>query len=976
MPKTYVSLDLETTGLDPSRDAIIEIGAVRFDQDRTLNRFATFVNPGRKIPPFITELTGITDADVADATGAREATERLAKFVGDDPVVGHNVRFDLGFLRRHRVVQSNPAIDTFEMAGILVPHARRYSLANLVKELGIDLPDQNHRAFDDAVMTQELFKVLMGRALQLTADQLKEIVRIGRRARWGGAEFFSDALYQRQRQGFQGGIGSQLVSKLGAESVRDLLVPDEVLRALEPRDTAKSIDVEALTAMMQHDGEIAQGIEGYEYRDQQVEMMQAVGHAFNLGADLLIEAGTGIGKSLAYLLPAVEWAVLNRQRVVISTNTINLQEQLASKDIPQLAEALYEFRWQVLKGRSHYLCRRQYETLRRRGATVPDEARVFAKVLLWLPNTLDGDGDDLFLPTAGERRVWRDLSAATETCDPDRCPYYQSNACFFYNARARAEAAHLVIVNHALLLADVATGNRVLPDYELLIVDEAHHLERATTDSMRYTVSWQDLARTFDDLARPSRNRPGVLDELLALTRRLTGPEAVKAQDLVVGTQRAAEKARRHTEIIFGDLEAVLKNQAGRGGGYGQRLRVTEDLRQTGPWDELMLRWLEAAPSYGDLTEGLAQIVVALGDGEDGSDGVVPEGEGLRARLMGIQRVLDGAGGHFAHFITDPDDNGVYWMEMRPRGPFTINSVPLEVGPLIRENIFEKNRSVILTSATLRIEGSFEYLRERLGVGPEAAELAVGSPFDYPSVALFYVASDIPEPRSQGYQQRVNEALIELFKATQGRALALFTSYSQLRATTEGIATPLQREGITVLSQRMGGSRAGLLEAFRTGERVVLMGTRSFWEGVDVSGDALQCLVIVKLPFDVPDDPIVAARSEAYENPFGDFMVPEAVLRFLQGFGRLIRTAADQGVAVVLDRRILTKRYGRRFVDSLPDPTVVQGPVDNLPMTAARWLEGKALPGADLASLSDDEVLMAPPPDQDADAEPDWFWGA
>ena len=285
---------------------------------------------------------------------------------------------------------------------------------------------------------------------------------------------------------------------------------------------------------------------------------------------------------------------------------------------------------------------------------------------------------------------------------------------------------------------------------------------------------------------------------------------------------------------------------------------------------------------------------------------------------IGIQRVLDAASSRLRQFIVEPGENSVHWMETRRRGLFTINAVPLDVSPLIQENLLAKNRSVIFTSATLRIEGSFDYFRERLGIGHEAAELAVGSPFDYPSVALLYAVSDIPEPRSTGYQKRVNETLIELFKATEGRALALFTSYSQLKATTTGITEPLGRAGITVLSQGTGTSRAQLLESFRTGERVVLMGTRSFWEGVDVVGEALSCLVIARLPFAVPTDPVFAARSEQFDEPFSEYMVPDAILRLRQGFGRLIRTRTDRGVVVILDRRVLSKGYGAEFLNSLP----------------------------------------------------------
>jgi ATP-dependent DNA helicase DinG len=972
MPKTYVAVDLETTGLDSMRDAIIEIGAVRFDQERIQERFSTFVNPGRRIPPFITELTGIRDEDVVGAIPPQEAAQQLVEFAGLDPLVGHNVQFDLGFLRRYRALQGNAAIDTFELAGILVPHASRYSLANLVRELGIDLPEQTHRALDDAVMTHALFATLMQRAAQLPQDMLKEIVELGRKVRWGAVSFFSDALYQRQRFGFRGAIGAQLASRIGGDAAVPLFIEDELPPPLVPRRELKHIDMAALTDLLEPDGPIAEAYETYEYRDQQVEMMQAVGETLNHGGHLLVEAGTGTGKSLAYLIPAIEWSVLNGQRVVISTNTINLQEQLAHKDTPRLVEALYDFRTQVLKGRSHYLCRQQFEALRRRGPMNEEEMRVLAKVLLWLPNTLDGDGDSLFLPNDAERHIWRTISAANEACDPERCPFYASDSCFFYRARSKAEGAHLLIVNHALLLADAATQNRVLPEYEVLIIDEAHHLERATTDSMQYTVSWPDLGRAFESLLRPGRGFPSLLDEIGVAVERLPRTVSMRARELLIRLRESAERVEHYLAPLFSDLEMFLNARSEQGGAYGARLRVTLDVRDMQAWTTIAQTWFQVVPHFATLVDGLAQLADGLADAVDVD---LPQLEGARGRLLGINRVLAAAQTQLQGFIADPDENVIYWLESRARGPFTLHAVPLHVGPLIQEHLFGKKRSVILTSATLRIEHSFDYLRDRLGVTEDAQELALGSPFDYPSVALLYIVSDIPEPRSPGYQKTTDETLIDLLKATEGRTLVLFTSYSQLKASTDAITAPLAQSGITVYAQGTGTSRAQLLESFSTGERVVLLGTRSFWEGVDVPGEALSCLVIVKLPFDVPDDPIVAARAEAYEDAFNEYMVPEAVLRFLQGFGRLIRTATDHGLAVVMDQRILTKRYGNRFLDSLPDPLVRKGRRAELPAVAKRWLSGQSLPAAGTAMLSDDEPWSMGDASEE-DEEPSWFWGA
>jgi DNA polymerase-3 subunit epsilon/ATP-dependent DNA helicase DinG len=288
--------------------------------------------------------------------------------------------------------------------------------------------------------------------------------------------------------------------------------------------------------------------------------------------------------------------------------------------------------------------------------------------------------------------------------------------------------------------------------------------------------------------------------------------------------------------------------------------------------------------------------------------------------------------------ITAPDSSLVYWLESSASGDrLRLHAAPLHVGPLVEEHLFHKKESVVLTSATLRTGSTFDFLRERLNAW-DANELAVGSPFDYRNSTLVYLVNDIPEPGQPGYQQAVEQGMVALFRATEGRSLALFTSYNQLRTTLRAIQAPLSQASITVQAQGQGISRAQLLENFRSGEQRVLLGTRSFWEGVDVPGEALSCLAIAKLPFSVPSDPIFAARSDTFDNPFLEYAVPDTILRFLQGFGRLIRTRTDRGIVVVFDKRLLTKSYGSLFIESLPDPTIHQGALALLPRTAAEWI--------------------------------------
>jgi predicted DnaQ family exonuclease/DinG family helicase len=936
MPQTYVALDLETTGLDADRDAIIEVGAVKFRDDGELGTFSTFVNPGRPIPLAITELTGIRDEDVSDAPSLHDVLARLARFVGQCPIVGHSVGFDLAFLRRHSQVFENQPLDTFELASVLLPHAERYSLVTLATMLGIEL-EQAHRALDDAQATRRLFRTLLRRAASLPPRTLKEIVGHGERAGWPAVEFFRAALEEAARN------PPPQRTRRGAETTMrgPLFAAGEQVRPLQPTAERTSLDTRVLAALLEEGGAFETHFPGYEHRPQQVAMLRAVADALNQGQHLLVEAPTGVGKSLAYLIPAVHWAMRNGERVVISTNTINLQEQLHRKDLPDLARVLpFECRAAVLKGRSHYLCPARLQTLRRRGANSPDEARLLAKILVWLPETADGDGDRLFLPNAVERAMWGQLSAQHEGCDPERCRRFHEGVCYFYRARREAESAHLIIVNHALLLADVAVQNRALPEYNYLIVDEAHHLEAATTSSLSSEIDHAHLQRLLSEIGKvgPAGRVTGLLAEVIGRCQKANVPhDTLERMELFVGKVGvAAERAARQLDGFFDCLEEfVEEQQEGQRSQYAFRQRLTSGLRVQPAWQAVEIAWDDAGVPLAAIVDGLERLAGGL---EDLSDFDIPDGEELQAQVLGVVRRLAEVNSQLSQTITQPSPSFIYWLESSPNdNHLSLHAAPLHIGPLVEEHLFNKKESVVLTSATLRTGGGFDFLRERLNAW-EADELAVDSPFDYETSTLVYLADDIPEPGQKGYQQAVEQGLAALFCATEGRALALFTSYSQLRTTLRAIRAPLAQAGITVQAQGEGVSRAQLLENFRAGERRVLLGTRSFWEGVDVPGEALSCLAIAKLPFSVPSDPVFAARAETFEQPFFEYAVPETILRFLQGFGRLIRTRTDRGVVAVLDRRLLTKSYGSLFIESLPNPTVRQGPLTLLPKAAAEWL--------------------------------------
>ncbi len=943
MPQTYVALDLETTGLSAERDAIIEIGAVKFRDGRTLDTFSTFVSPGRPIPLKITELTGIRDQDVADAPGLFDVLPALARFVGETPIVGHSVNFDLAFLQQHSDKFKNDYLDTFELASVLCPDAERYSLQSLAQLMGIDV-DRAHRALDDAVASQQLFYELFERAQALPLRILKEIVHQGKRGKWAAAHFFREAL--------GAAIHRPAAQRWADQSVQQILTPPQTMdvsrraRRLQAAAEQRPLDVDELAALLEMEGAFHAKLSGYEHRPQQVAMLRRVAQALNDSDHLLVEAPTGVGKSLAYLVPAVYWGVQNGQPVIVSTNTINLQEQLYQKDLPTLARILpIDFRAAVLKGRSHYLCQARLQATRRRGARSADEARVLAKILVWLLGAGDGDsvgdGDDLFLPDYAEQAIWRRLSADNEGCNPERCRYFQRGACYFYGARRAAESSHLIIVNHALLLADVAVQNRVLPEYKHLIVDEAHHLESATTNGLHFETDQSRMRRMLREIGhvRPDGRVTGLLADVIGHCQNAGLPEEtmVKVELLIGKVGVAARRAWDQLTPFFDALEEfVEEHQQGRRNQYAFRMRVTSGLRVQPAWEAVEIAWDNAYLPMKAIVENLERLIRGL-DELEALD--VSDAKDLQTHVLGIARQLKKAGDQISQMIYEPEDDLIYWIERNARrDSLRLHAAPLHVGPMVEEHLFHEKESVILTSATLQIGGSFDFLRERLNAW-DADELVVGSPFDYENSTLVYLIDDIPEPGQQGYQRAVEQGMAALFRATKGRAMALFTSYSQLRSTLHAIKAPLAQAGITVQAQGQGVSRVQLLENFSTGERRVLLGTRSFWEGVDVPGEALSCLAIAKLPFSVPSDPIFAARSETFEQPFFDYAVPETILRFLQGFGRLIRTRTDRGVVAVFDKRLLTKSYGSLFIESLPHPTIRKGSVALLPQVAAQWID-------------------------------------
>jgi DNA polymerase-3 subunit epsilon/ATP-dependent DNA helicase DinG len=962
----YVAFDLEATGMNPATDRIIEVAAVKFTLDRVLDRWQTLVRPGAPVPFAITTLTGLTQPQVNAAPPFAAVMPALRAFVRDHPIVGQSVELDLAMLRAAGLPLTNPPIDTFELAALLLPQLPTYSLGAVAAALGLPLPDGNaHRAIYDAELTRRVFGALWEKLLEFEADTLGEVVQLSAGAGWPLHRLFVEAQRQKTRDGFGASLGTVLRAAMrtraGQPGELAYLIPRNRPEPLAPTGDATPLPVEAVAAALAPGAPFARRFPGFEHRPPQVEMLRAVARTFNDGGQLLVEAGTGTGKSMAYLLPAVALAVRRGETVVVSTKTIQLQDQLFHKDIPAVRSVLAAlagageapaaaalpatFKAALVKGRANYLCLRRWFALRRAGALPKEEIRTLVKIILWLQGTDTGDRAELRL-LPGEEITWARVMATPDACDAATCPFNRRGQCYLFRARREAEAAHIVVVNHALLLSDMVTSSQVLPPYKHLIIDEAHRLEDEATAQLGYSVDRRVVLEALDALARGASGRhEGLATDFVTQLRVSKAPVAVQqaADRAAAALIDAVAPARRAAGDLFAQLEAFAGEAAEQGDQYDPRLRLTKAVRQRPAWAAVERAWEDLSQHLAGIARHLSELAALL---ERLSARSVVAYESLAADLATAQRLNAELRLHLHSVIVNPDDHMVYWCEaVRAARTVTLHAAPLQVADTLAAGLYGDKQTVILTSATLATDQGFAYVRERLGL-PEAAELQLPSPFDFPRAALLFLADDLPEPGRPGYQRRLETALVALCRATEGRALVLFTSHNALRTTYQAIKAPLEAQGILVLGQRIDGSPRQLLDRLRATGKAVVLGTASFWEGVDVVGDALSVLVITKLPFKVPTDPVFAARCELFDNPFTEYAVPQTILTFKQGFGRLIRSHTDRGVVAVLDRRLLSKSYGRAFLNSLPPCTVRQGGVDALPALAQAWLSRRQPPAS------------------------------
>lgn len=944
----YAVLDFETTG-NQSTDEIIQVGLAIIEHDRTISQvYSSYVKPGKPIPPFITSLTGISDEDVKDAPDLDEVMMEMVPLLNDVVLVGHNVAFDFNYLQSALdqtgyLPFTGRILDTMDFLKILFPSLSTYQLGLVATEFGVQ-HDRPHQADSDAHATALIFNQCLNELDDLPLLALQRLADLFTGEDSDLGWFFDAVLQEKQREAQQdpGGFTYYRQFALQVEDWMDIMPA----RNLEDDNPLAKVSFEQF--MDQVRDNLRSKLPQYEEREAQNMMLDQVMQALDEDKHLLVEAGTGTGKSLGYLLPSIYHSVKSEEKVMISTHTINLQEQLRERDIPLLTEVVpFPFRAAVFKGRQHYLCLRKFEhKINRKDFASPKEELITAaQMIVWLTQTETGDDEELNLGRGGD--FWETVASESDSCLGRSCPWFRK--CYYHKAKHEAGIADVVITNHSKLFTDIQAGHQLLPSYDRLVIDEAHHLEDVAGKHLGLHMKYFTVVHTMMRLFKDSKT--GQLPNLRALLQNSGNEKSPNWCSTIDGIYPALIEVKENWDRLSEMLFAIMPERSDAAPGEPGQF-VTRLLPKKKPknWDALLVLENQIYVTLGDVLRKGERMMTEIREEQDDYGA-----ESLITDINGLFKDLGNERDSLRFFMKLDDVDTVYWIE--GNGNYRSKSlqmyaVPIDVSAQLKMYFFDRKKSVIMTSATLSVDKSFQYMIEQLGLqeaadGDRLLTSMLPSPFNYREQALLVIPRDFPSVKgSVGDDHFVStlvQSLADTAIVTNGRMMVLFTSYRMLRQVYEPLKELLAAQGITVIGQGMdSGSRSKLTRRFQGQNASVLLGTSSFWEGVDIPGDALTSLAIVRLPFQPPNHPLVEAKSERLQqekkNPFMKLSVPQAVIRFKQGFGRLVRSSQDRGIVVVYDTRILESYYGKYFLYSLPGPKMEHMPLGQMVPRISEWL--------------------------------------
>lgn len=936
MNNKFVVVDLETTGNNPKKgDKIIQFAAVVIENGIITESFSSLINPQRSIPAFIEELTGLEDEMVKDAPLFAEIAPKVNALLEGAYFVAHNVLFDLSFLQEELIQAGfegfyGSVLDTVEMARIMFPTADGYKLSDLaVRE---DLQhDRPHQADSDAQVTAELFLILVNRLSQLPVLTLRQLSQLS------------------------GGLKSDLQQLI-----------DEIILEIDQRNTSWKETVEICNdtlALKKHPSNLTsasrqyqedhhyptseeekvmmvkKGFSSYEKRIGQFQMMDGVYQAFLSGMHTLIEAGTGVGKSLGYLLPVAYFAKQNRLPVVVSTHTIQLQEQIIHNEIPLLARILpFEVKSVLLKGRNHYISLEKFALSLLEENDNYDTTLTKMQILVWLTETSTGDRDELNLSSGGNI-FWNKIKNEQTIFSKNKL---WQDKDFYLRAKNEAQNADIIITNHSLLLSNLSAETSFLPDFDYAIIDEGHHFEK---------VASQYFGRTLDYLTTRL-----LLNQFGQFEQRLLFYELELIIESIIVNSEEVPKIRKINQLVadlYYEMDEFFKltalyaksNSAERRGINRAKVRFSHD-KGSKEKNALVHSAERFAFLLKDLQSAIIQRIELI---KNNQEVLTNKQKGKLEEIISFEHELE----ELRFTVQDcfiKQSNDVKWIEIDFRSQQNVTTFyaqPAFIADALKERFFSIKKGIVLTSATLTVNHSFNYMIKEIGLIKDTTlTMTIPSPFDYKNQVQLLIPEDLPEVNTTNlddYVIAITEHIISIAEATKGRMLILFTAHDMLKKTYELIKESGFLSDFAMIAQGItSGSRSRLTRNFQRYDKAILLGTSSFWEGVDIPGEDLSCLVIVRLPFSPPDEPLTEAKCQLIKqqggNAFIEYSLPEAILRFKQGFGRLIRTEKDRGIMMVFDKRIITTKYGKAFLQSIPSVPMKKGSIDELVEIIYKWL--------------------------------------
>ncbi len=913
----FIAIDVETTGLDSKTDRIIEIGAVKFAGSKITGSFNTFVNPGMALPDPIIRLTGITPGDLSSAPSFGEVADKLLEFIGHSPLCGHQIDFDISFLNEElkrigKPKLASPEIDTALLSRIIVPEIERFSLKHVAGSLGINL-ENAHRALFDATASGQV-----ACSLFLKLDTIPVHIRLAM-AQFAPASFLKTLLFKS-------------TGNAPAEEGRFLCAGADhrPLKKLAHDGSLTEIPSDAIRNIFEEQGELSKQIRQFSIRPSQTRMALCVLEAFNSKTFLVAEAGTGTGKSLAYLIPAALYSLQNNVRVLVSTHTRNLQDQLLLKDLPLVKKISGEdLRFSVLKGRTNYLCMRRYFLLlsgnlldlsyRERMGVLP--------LIRWAAETKTGDIEEQNqFNIKWFARIWRMICADAHLCEGKQCAEY--GRCFLQNARMRALCSHIVIINHALFYSEICSESSFLGPLGPCIFDEAHHLESCGHRHLRVEVDTNRFMQFIDSIT--------VIDKEL---RKNESPDTVKSAGENV--KPIIKHLRSAIRAFLDDVDAWVKAQHPS----SVEFQLGYDESAFTPFGS----FATLLSGFSELQDALNHLVQTFefGGASDKKETLLPLVRLLIDKTSQLKSDL-------MYVVKAVTEDHVFWIEgNRKKGWVKLCGVALDIGSILSA-LWEKNgHTCIFTSATLSIAHSMDYFRQKIGLaGAHEARTrceSFESPFR-PSQSLRCALPGSPDPDAKEYPPFIAGVVSSLVSAFQKNILVLFTANSMLEAVYSCCKSLPFSGACTILGQGISGTRQSILDEFKNSRPCVLLGADSFWEGIDMPGTACEIVIITRLPFQIPTHPLTKAVAQRIQKQAGEsffsYSVPEAVIKFRQGAGRLIRDRSDRGALLVLDNRIVTKNYGKRFSESLDGEMISFKTPDELLVGLRSFFSDDASPDA------------------------------